>query len=254
MAKSGRVYNKNMLEFLAEHYPNNMIRELTAKFNKSFGKHKTEQQIKACLSNHKIKAGVRRTRTERKYNDEHLAWIKEGYKNLNIRRLTAAFNKRFKLKVTESSIRACTRNHAFKSGRMGHFQKGQESWNKGMKGLMTGGDAGFFKPGHMPINHRPLGSERVTVDGYIEIKVLEPSTWDLKSRVVWRDHNGEIGSNDCIVFSNNNPLDCSIENLRLVTRREHVVMNKNGYSGFTDELKDTAHNLVKLQIKTKDSA
>ena len=251
---AGRVYNKRMLAFLREHYPTNMTRELTAMFNIEFGKDKTIQQIKSCLMNHDIKAGVRRTRSTIKYNPEHLAFIEDGYKDLNIRRLTAAFNQQFAMKVAESSIRACTRNHGFKSGRNGHFEQGQVSWNKGMKGLNLGGEAGWFKPGFMPINHRELGSERVNVDGYIEIKVAEPRTWDLKHRVVWREQNGDIDSRDCIVFVNNNPLDCSIENLRLISRREHVIINKSGFSAYTDELKDTAITFVKLKVKIKDLA
>lgn len=249
---ASKIYNKRMVAFLTENYPNHFADELTKMFNKEFGKKQTVEQIRGALKSRNIKAGG--NRTKRLYTDEHLAWIEETYKELNIKRMTLAFNEKFKMKVSESSMRACTRNHGFKSGRTGMYEKGQKSWNKGMKGLRTGGDAGWFKPGHMPINHRPLGSERVSVDGYIEIKIGEPATWDLKHRVVWRKHNGEISSDELICFRNNDTTDCRIENLFLSSRREHAIMNKFGYSAFSDELKDSARALVKLRNKTKDLA
>ena len=30
----------------------------------------------------------------------------------------------------------------------------------------------MFKKGNVPANHRPIGSERITVDGFVEIKVV----------------------------------------------------------------------------------
>lgn len=49
-----------------------------------------------------------------------------------------------------------------------------------------------FKKGHVPKNHKPVGYERITRDGYIEVKTAEPNVFELKHRLVWIEHNGEI--------------------------------------------------------------
>jgi hypothetical protein len=249
---ANRVYNKAMIEFLTKHYKTEFLPDLTKMFNKEFGEKKTVSQIKACLNNHGIKAGVKRNRTLRLYTNEHLAWIEKTYQDLNIPRMTKAFNEKFKMNVTVNSMRACTRNHGFKSGRNGRFEKGQESWNKGKKGLQLGGEAGWFKPGHMPINHKPLGSERVNVYGYIEVKTCEPNKWELKHRVIWEKHNESLLPGEMVCFKDNNKLNCSIDNLFLSNQQINGSMNKMGYYKFTGELKQSAVALTKLKLKTKE--
>jgi hypothetical protein len=38
----------------------------------------------------------------------------------------------------------------------------------------------MFKKGRPALNQRPVGSERVNVDGYIEMKIQDPNKWALK--------------------------------------------------------------------------
>ncbi|MFW8589861.1 HNH endonuclease signature motif containing protein [Glaciecola sp. 2405UD65-10] len=247
------TYTKPMLNFLTKHYPNCFVDELTKRFNKRFNLNKTEVQIKACLFNHNIKAGVRRSRPVRLYTDKHLTWLKQWYPKLKLPELTEAFNKKFKgMNVSANSIRGCLKNNKITCGRTGHFVKGGASWNKGMKGLDTGGSAGWFKPGSIPVNHRPLGTERINICGYVEVKVAEPNKWDLKHRVVWREHHGEITSDDFIQFRDNNRLNCSIDNLFLSNKFINGLMNSTGLNQLTGELKDTAQTFAKLKIKTKE--
>ena len=49
----------------------------------------------------------------------------------------------------------------------------------------------MFAKGNVPPNHRPVGSERISIDGYIEVKVAEPDKWRLKQRVVYEEAKGE---------------------------------------------------------------
>ena len=63
----------------------------------------------------------------------------------------------------------------------------------------------MFKKGNKPLNHREVGSERINVDGYVEIKVAEPATWKLKQRVVYEEyHKVKLTSNDTIIFLDSN--------------------------------------------------
>lgn len=57
-----------------------------------------------------------------------------------------------------------------------------------------------FKKGHLPANTMPVGSERLTKDGYIEVRVEEPKTfecgvktyWRQKHRYLWEQINGPV--------------------------------------------------------------
>ncbi len=50
-----------------------------------------------------------------------------------------------------------------------------------MKGIVfKGSEKGWFEKGHISKNHKPIGSERINVAGYIEIKTAEPNKWELR--------------------------------------------------------------------------
>ena len=99
----------------------------------------------------------------------------------------------------------------------------------------------MFKKGNTPVNHREVGSERVNVDGYIEVKVAEPNRWRLKHRVVWEQHNGEIPKGHNIQFKNHNPLDCGIENLYLISRADQMARENSFYARYPKELQEVIH-------------
>ena len=45
----------------------------------------------------------------------------------------------------------------------------------------------MFRKGNIPANHKPIGYERINVDGYVEVKVAEPNKFRLKHRIVWEE-------------------------------------------------------------------
>ena len=111
-----------------------------------------------------------------------------------------------------------TQSEAAKAHR---FTKGHIPQNKGKKmsaEIYAKVAPTMFKKGNTPVNHREVGSERVNVDGYVEIKVAEPNKWKLKHRVLWEQVNGEIPAGMNIQFKNGNSQDVRIENLYLISR------------------------------------
>ncbi|WP_430231001.1 HNH endonuclease signature motif containing protein [Nitrosomonas communis] len=121
----------------------------------------------------------------------------------------------------------------------GRFIKGLIPWNKGVKGMPSVGrmHETQYKSGSKPANWRPVGSTRVNVDGYIEIKVAEGMhQWRLLHREVWKQHRGEYPpKGTALIFINGNKLDCDINNLKLVTRRE--LMKRNTVHNLPENLK-----------------
>ncbi|MCG2572371.1 HNH endonuclease [Acinetobacter sp. ME22] len=165
--------------------------------------------------------------------------------------MTKLFNETFGTSISRRVLGSkCERIGAL-TGRTGRFEKGQPSWNKGLE---LSGKYNFngFKPGHEPHNKKPVGYERLTRDGYIEVKVAEPNTFKQKHRHVWEQHHGPIPQTHVIVFKNMDKADCRIENLELITRSELVRLNQLYSSIATPESNETCILLARIKNKTHE--
>lgn len=189
-------------------------------------------------------SGHRYTAEEQKFMEEYVPG--HSYKEIQ-----KAFTEKFGWGISLGQVNAYIGNHHLNTGRTGRFPKGHEPANKGKKGTCAAGcERTWFKKGHVPAGHRPVGSERVNVDGYIEIKVAEPNIWKLKHRVVWESANGRIPKGCIILFRDNDKTNTEIDNLLLVRRSTQAVLNHTGLSGYSGELKDTAICLAELKEAT----
>lgn len=239
-------YTAEQLTFLAETFKECSLAETTSMFNFVFSADRTMAQIKACLKNHGFTCGRKSGEINkgklRAFTDVQKSWLEHQYKEHPLAELVSRFNAEFGTDKTEGQLRAFTRNHQIKSGRTGQYSKDHRPWNTGMKGFDVGGSSATtrFKAGHTPLNHRPVGSERVNVDGYISVKVAEPNVWRFKHQVAWERTHGPIPSGHLLWFIDNNPLNCDVANLMLVTRAQHAVVSKLGLHQATGELKQTA--------------
>ncbi len=130
-------------------------------------------------------------------------------------------------------------------GKANRFQPGQAAWNKGMKGLCIGGVASQFKPGQMPFNHLPVGSEITDSDGYRKIKTAEPKTWAFVHRQVWEAAHGTIPKGTAVIFKDGDKQNCALENLQLLNRGE--LMLKNSIHNYPPELQQAIRAVNKLK-------
>lgn len=154
-------------------------------------------------------------------------------------------NGRFGVTVSEQQVRSARQNHRIKSGLTGHFPKGHIPFNKGMKGMRVS-PATEFKKGQMPVNFKPVGSERVDKDGYIIVKVKNPKTWKMKHVVVWEQKNGKVPAGHAVVFADGNRQNCDINNLLLVSRAQLVRMNQSGLFSGVPEVTRTGAVIAEL--------
>ena len=161
------------------------------------------------------------------YTKGQVDFITKNVIGKSCKELAEMVKEEFEINLTERQIHTFKKNRNLKSGLDGRFKKGQKVWNKGMKGLNIGGKETQFKKGQTPINYRPVGSERVNVDGYVEIKIKDPSTWEPKHRVVWEEANGKVPKGHVVIFGDSNRLNVDLDNLILITRRQLSYLNKN---------------------------
>lgn len=198
-----------------------------------------------------------------KYTDEMKQFILDNYKGRYNQELADLFNQKFNTNVTSRTIKSYKANNKLNSGLSGKFRKGQTPHNKGKKmpkEVYEKVKHTMFANGNVPPNHRPVGSERISKDGYIEVKVAEPNKWRLKQRVVYEEAKGKIPKGCTIIFLDGNKRNFDIDNLRCITRSELLYLNCNGLNN-SNEITETgilmarldrAKNKKKQELKDKN--
>lgn len=139
----------------------------------------------------------------------------------------------------------------------GCFKKGNVPFNKGKKWADYVSKKGqensrktTFKKGNIPHNHRPVGNERITKDGYTEIKIKEPNKWQLKHRYIYEKKYGKIPDGMNLIFLDGNKQNIELSNLKLVSRAEDLIMNTNKLFTKDKELTNSGVLIAKVINKT----
>jgi hypothetical protein len=111
----------------------------------------------------------------------------------------------------------------------------------------------MFKKGNSPHNTRQIGefSDRMDSTGivYRYVKISD-SNWQLFHRVTWEQHHGSIPKGYRIHFKDGNTLNCTIENLEILTPQE--AMDRNRITNLPVEIQEVIKLKNKLNRKIKD--
>lgn len=141
----------------------------------------------------------------------------------------------------------------------GCFKKGNIPKNKGKKWAeymseesQAKSRATTFKNGNIPKNHRPVGSERINVEGYSEIKTKEPNVWEYKHRIIYEQHYGKVPDGYVVMFADRNKQNFDIDNLILVSRHEDLIMNSKKLLYNDKELTKSGHLVAKIISKERE--
>lgn len=187
------------------------------------------------------------------WTEAERVFIKYEYQDHPIPELTRMLNKRFGAQRTEGSVKAALSRFGFKSGRDGRFKKGNRPSPKaGAKGP----NRTSFKKGRKPHTWRPIGTERITKEGYLQRKVSDTGNtvrdYVEVHRLLWEEHHGPIPGGHVVIFKDGDRTNIVIENLMLVSRADHAVMCKMGFYNGAAETKDAALLLVQIIRKRKE--
>lgn len=177
-----------------------------------------------------------------------LAFFEAHNRGRSAQEMTDLLNATFGTSYTREQIKGCRSRNHWDSGLTGRFEKGHLTHNKGKKGVNYPGMMPTqFKTGHLPHNHRPVGSVRTDKkDGYIYKKVAEPNKWRLLHVLNWEAVHGPLPPGHALIFKDRNRTNCDPDNLILVTRGELAVLNKRGLLSDNPETTETAVALVRL--------
>ncbi len=127
------------------------------------------------------------------------------------------------------------------------YNKGQEPENKGKpmsKDLYEKCKPTMFKKGNEPHNTNYDEHERLSKDGYIEIRIRK-GKYVLKHRHIWEQSNGKVPKGFIVVFKDRNHQNITLENFELISREEN--MQRNTIHRFPAELKSTIRLVNKLK-------
>jgi hypothetical protein len=248
------------IRFLSKKYVRRSCKEVTRLFNERFGMSATEKSIKTLLTKNGLRnnhgRGVPR---EKKYLPHHIRFLKEIVRGRSHAEITEIFNKEFGFAISVNAMGNILQRHNLKNSRDGRFRPGNVPVNKGRKGYYPpGSEKGWFKPGQMPFNTMPIGSERISADGYVEIKYSEksgpPTTRGTgKPVLIGEKETGPVPKGQVVIFADGNRRNFKMRNLVLVSRKELAVLNHaNMLASKNEDITKVSVNIARLQVLMAD--
>jgi len=142
-----------------------------------------------------------------------------------------------------ASPEACRLRRGDNVGAGTRFRPGHAPANKGLRrpGWAPGRMAQTqFKAGRKPQTWKPIGSTRISKDGYLQRKVSDtgypPRDWVGVHILTWQEARGPIPPGHVVAFKNKRKDNTALENLELLSRRE--LMQRNTIHNYPPELTD----------------
>ena len=193
------------------------------------------------------------------YSEEEDNFLIDNVKGISLKELREQFNKKFGYNLSESAIANRKNKLGLSSGiKGGQFQKGSVPFNKGekqkdymSKEAINKTKNTRFKKGNIPHNHRPLGSERTTIEGYIEVKVAEPNKWKTKAVVIYEEKYGKIPKGHKVIYLDGNRQNLDVSNLKVISNAEELIMNSNNLRYSNKELTESGCLVAKIINKRR---
>lgn len=150
------------------------------------------------------------------FTREQERFIRKNVKGRGSKELANLVNAEYGISVTEKQVR-------------------QYKASRGLKGGLT----------------QEVGAESI-VHGYVMVKVRDTGRyeerWQFKHKLIWEKVYGPIPPGRAIIFVDQNPLNVTLENLMLISKKQLGVLNKLQLLGQDKELNRTAIHLAALRV------
>jgi len=270
MTKKRRVLTQKDLEYVKKHYKTKTNKEIAEELELSVS---SVRKLAA-------KAGVTNKRITAKEAEYIHRYLKEHYPDGDTKKIAEHLGitveklylhtNRLGLKKSEKwwvqerkRLREYAKTHP--NIRKSQFQKGHTPWITGRKvtpnpnsvktQFKKGQNTGKDNP-----NWVPVGSERITKDGYLQIKVNDDmpfyKRWKSYHNILWEETNGPIPEGHSVVFKpgtrSSVKEEIKLESLELISNAE--LMRRNTIHRYPPELVQVMQTLGRLdkQIQKKE--
>lgn len=179
-------------------------------------------------------------------------WTQEQRIWLNLRahlprkELAELFRRFWKVPVSDSAIKCYCKKFGILTGRTGCFEPGHIPDPRAFAKPGTV-NAGSFKKGRMPHNHKAVGTRIIDCDGYHKVKIAEPNKWAFCHLLMWEQHNGPVPKGHVIRFKDGDKGHIEIDNLVMLTNAEHSLATRRSVSQLPPPLLDTGYTAIRLE-------
>lgn len=253
-----RKYKPEVHAFIAAHVAGTTTQELARITNAAFGTNFTAASMKSYKANHKLRNGrgtgqVKGAATKR-FPQQVKDYVFAHYKGTGHRQMCDQLFEQFGIQYTPEQIKQYYARHGLNSGLTGYFKKGCCPYKPQPGTHAQGCEKTWFKPGCTPHNLKPIGYERVTQDGYIEVKVRmkksRPNCNDNfvpKHRLIWEQANGPLPPGYVVIFKDGNKRNFALDNLAAITKKERLDMNRHDLFSSDPQATETGILLARLR-------
>lgn len=200
-----------------------------------------------------------------RYSDEELAWI-EAHKRLPRSQLHAEFIAKFhRNDVTKANLTSLCKRRGWLTGRTGRYEPGRTSENKGktMPYHPNSARTRFKKGERRGVASKlwkPVGTERVSKEGYIERKIHDgmplQSRWRAVHLIRWEELNGQLPEGHCLKCLDGDKANTDPSNWEAIPRALLPRLNgKSGrdYDSAPADLKPTIMAIAKLEHPAREA-
>lgn len=200
-------------------------------------------------------------RRRHRYTEDQTEWLRtHSYGRPRIE-TAQEFIELFELDMKPKTVIGFMKRRGIKCGIDMRFRPGRVSHNKGVPITREQYDRlrpTMWKPGSMPQNTDPVGTEKVLSDGYVWIKIdcipkaKKNVNWRQKHRYIWEQHNGPIPEGSRIVFLDRNKHNFDIDNLACITNGALGVMNSRKLWSKDKEITEAGIAVARLTARSKE--
>lgn len=169
-------------------------------------------------------------------------YVMQNYLSIPVKRLASdlgmsqgrvtRFFKRNDLFIPREIIEQRKRDSWLKKGHVAH-NKGRKQKDYMSPENIAKSAKTRFKKGSTPPNTKPVGSERVTKDGYVE-KKFKDIGYRLKHLHLWEQLNGKLPDGHCLECQDGNKQNTDPSNWKLISRIES--MYKHSHANYPEEI------------------
>ena len=201
------------------------------------------------------------------YSADEMAWLEANY-GMVISDYHRAFVETFaRTDVSLVNLNSLRKRKGWSTGRTGQFMPGLTPFNKGQRcpegkgGRHPNARRTHFqkgsRTGKAALNYQPIGTERITEDGYRERKIHDglpmQSRWQLVQRIEWEAANGPVPDGHALKCLDGDRLNTAPSNWEAIPRA--VLARLNGgrfrktlaYDDASPEVKPLVMALAKLK-------
>ena len=167
-----------------------------------------------------IKKGVKLHR----WTEREIEYLKKHYPSSSAKEVGKALDRTARA-VSVKAAKLGIRSERRLESNSGSFKKGHTPWNKGRRVIVKNQHT-WFKKGQKVWSEKPVGTIWVRKEKEVLYKFIKTEAGIKRySRVIWEQHHGKIPKGNIIRYKDGNTLNCDIDNLLCVSRKEHARMN-----------------------------